>query len=401
MLVVGRDVLVPVAIVLAGATVAYAGIVIVLGSLFGPAPALGLADGALRRRTTRDAILATVVVAVTVLGVVAASAAISSARQDAQAGEVLQCNGYAELCARRLDQVAFAGSHNSMSAASDPGWLFAENLHGIPQQLEYGIRAFLVKSHYGIPTGISVGGSELVVTDENAEINANEEAEEEGLSPEAVAHAKQLQETVAGSAQVQNRDIYLCHVYCSLGATKLSTTLDDITAFLDRNPDEVIMLFIGDYVTPADTAAVFEKAGLLDRSWTYDTTKPPPTLGEMIQAKRNLLVLSEHEGGTPPWYTKGYGIFQDTPYTFAAPSDFSCAVNRGPADAPLFELNHFITNTKPPSVEVGKEVNSYDVLMGRARECMEQRQLFPTIVAVNFYDQGDLLQVVNELNGVG
>jgi hypothetical protein len=400
LLVVGRELVVPIGLTLLGAVVGYTGVVLLLAAVFGPAPALELADHELRARTKRDAILATVVVAVSVLGVITASAAISSARQDAQADEVMQCNGYAELCSRRLDQVTFAGSHNSMSAASDPGWLFAENLHGIPQQLEYGIRAFLLKSHYGIPTGVSVGGSELVVTDENAEINANEEAEVEELSPEAVARAKQLQATVAGSTQVQHRDIYLCHVYCSLGATKLSTTLTDVKAFLDRNPNEVIMLFIGDYVTPEDTAAVFEKAGLLDRLWTNDTTKPPPTLGEMIEAKRNLLVLSEHAGGTPPWYTKGYGIFQDTPFTFAEPSDFSCAVNRGPANAPLFEVNHFITNTKPPSVQVGREVNSYNVLMGRVRQCMQERQLFPTIVAVNFYDQGDLLRVVNELNGV-
>jgi hypothetical protein len=38
-------------------------------------------------------------------------------------------------------------------------------------------------------------------------------------------------------------------------------------------------------------------------------------------------------------YTKGYGIFQETPYTFAAPSDLSCRPNRGRADAPLFEIN--------------------------------------------------------------
>ena len=184
------------------------------------------------------------------------------------------------------------------------------------------------------------------------------------------------------------------------GATKFSTTLDDIKTFMDRDPDEVIMLFIGDYVTPADTAAEFDKAGLTDRVWTYDTSTPPPTLGEMIQAKRNLLVLSEHEGGTPPWYTKGYGIFQDTPYTFASEGDFNCNVNRGPANAALFELNHFITNKQPPSVEVGKAVNSYDVLMDRVEVCEQQRHLFPTIVAVNFYDQGDLLKVVATLNGL-
>ncbi len=47
------------------------------------------------------------------------------------------------------------------------------------------------------------------------------------------------------------------------------------------------------------------------------------------------------------------------------------------------------------------KVNAYNLLMGRVRNCMQQRQLFPTIVAVNFYDQGDLLRVVNDLNGVG
>jgi hypothetical protein len=34
------------------------------------------------------------------------------------------------------------------------------------------------------------------------------------------------------------------------------------------------------------------------------------------------------------------------------------------------------------------------------KQCEAQRQKFPTIVAVNFYHQGDLLKVVNDLNGV-
>jgi hypothetical protein len=193
--------------------------------------------------------------------------------------------------------------------------------------------------------------------------------------------------------------VYLCHVHCALGATKFSDALDDIRRFLLRNPREVIMLFIGDFVSPQDTAAALDAAGLGDRLWTYDRAAPPPTLRQMIDARRNLLVLSEHAGGEPSWYTPGYGIFQDTPFTFADPKDFSCKVNRGPADAPLFEINHFITNKQPPSLEQAKTVNSYDVLLGRARECQQQRGLFPTIVAVNFADQGDLLKVVDTLNG--
>jgi len=120
----------------------------------------------------------------------------------------------------------------------------------------------------------------------------------------------------------------------------------------------------------------------------------------MIESRRNLLVLSEHAGGTPPWYTKGYGIFQDTPFTFAAPADFNCDHNRGPDDAPLFEINHFITNKKPPNVDVARTVNAYGFLMGRVRQCEAERKMFPSIVAVNFFHEGDLLEVVNVLNGV-
>ena len=158
------------------------------------------------------------------------------------------------------------------------------------------------------------------------------------------------------------------------------------------------MLFAGDYVSAADTAEAFERAGLTDHLWTYDTSKPPPTLRDMISAKRTLLVLSEHSGPPPSWYTTGYGIFQDTPYTFAAPADFNCDVNRGPADAPLFELNHFITNAKPPSAEEARQVNSAAALEARVQACKEQRGLSPTIIAVDFATVGDLIGVVDRLN---
>ena len=36
----------------------------------------------------------------------------------------------------------------------------------------------------------------------------------------------------------------------------------------------------------------------------------------------------------------------------------------------------------------------------RVRNCMAQRGRFPNLIGVNFYDKGDLLRVVNEVNGV-
>jgi hypothetical protein len=397
--IIERDTAVLLAVVVIGALVAYTGAVLVAGAIFGPAPAGKLAEELHEAERAGRRVLA-VALPIVVVAVMAAGLAVAVQRVRASTGSgPRQCNGHAELCDRRLDQVAFAGSHNSMAAEVDPGWLFAENIRGIPAQLESGIRALLVKTHYGVPTGVDLDGHELVVTDTAAEAKVNRSEEDAELGPAAVARARQLEATVPERAGTTG--VYLCHVYCSLGSTKFADSLGHIRSFLDRNPHEVIMLFIGDYVSPADTQTELERAHLIDRVWHYDTSAPPPTLGEMIDARRNLLVLAEHDGGTLPWYTKGYGIFQDTPFTFTSPSEFSCRPNRGPADAPLFELNHFITPNGPPRIEDARIVNAYDALMGRARQCQAERRLLPNIVAVNFSDQGDLFRVVDDLNGVG
>jgi len=59
------------------------------------------------------------------------------------------CDGYAQLCGRRLDQVVLAGTHNAMSAADSPGWFIANQQHAIARQLDDGLRAFKISTHYG------------------------------------------------------------------------------------------------------------------------------------------------------------------------------------------------------------------------------------------------------------
>ena len=135
---------------------------------------------------------------------------------------------------------------------SEPGWLFAEQSAGIAAQLNYGVRALLVKTHYGIPSPIDVTGANLVVTDRAAELAANPKAVEQSLPPGSSAASAEQAQKLAASAGIDpaKRDVYLCHVYCEYGATKLSAVLADIKLFLDQNPDEVILFFVGDYVRP-------------------------------------------------------------------------------------------------------------------------------------------------------
>jgi hypothetical protein len=95
-------------------------------------------------------------VALALLVVLGAAAALA-ANDEPEAPRIGPCNGSAALCDRRLDEVALVGTHNSMAADSEPGWLFAAQDAGIPQQLQDGVRSLLIDTHYGFrtPRGVS------------------------------------------------------------------------------------------------------------------------------------------------------------------------------------------------------------------------------------------------------
>lgn len=439
-IVLQRETVIPLAVIVAGALVAYVGAVQLL-TIVGRQSAVptrevvasDIRSFSLRSPAIRVTLASFVILMTIVFG---AWYSTSDARAKSTQNEERKCNGSADLCDKPIDKVAFLGAHNAMSTAADPGWLFYEQTKSIPAQLDYGVRALLVKTHYGIPTTVNVTGANLVITDSIAELTVNPVDNEDQYSNEQQERARQLQANVKVDPNL--RDVYLCHVYCEYGATKFSTALGYTRQFLLANPDNVIMWFIGDYVSKDDTERVLREANLLDRVWSYDPQGSMPTLGELIDSRRNLIMISEFSGPPPEWNTRGYGIFQDTPFTFRQESALftpgsprysgtevvdgpvpttetgpagtevwttnwtglpSCSPNRGTPRSPLFQINHWLTPAgSAPTVEQARIVNAYDVLMPRVKDCVTQRSKFPTIIGVNFVEIGDALKVVNELN---
>ena len=94
------------------------------------------------------------------------------------------------------------------------------------------------------------------------------------------------------------------------------------------------------------------------------------------------------------------GLVQEVPYKYSSVAKLeapaSCRRNRGEDDAPLFLLNHFVS---PPSAELAAQANAEDVLLTRAQRCSEDRGQPVNLVAVDFYESGDLFATVDELNG--
>jgi len=357
-------------------------------------------DRAAAQRDHRRLGLVSVVVVV-LLGLVSAGLVVTArgAGRHAEAGQQSTCNGSAALCDLPLDQVMLAATHNSMSSDRYPGWMFAEHVRTIREQLDAGVRAFLIDTHYGIPSTARMLGSQnqLIVTDREHEL-VRPSGEQADQDPNVVAQAQALAAQVPEAARSQ-RGVYLCHNWCEMGAIRFSDALADVRRFLDTHPDEVVVLDIEDHTTPADNASAIEKSGLADRAWTLDPKAPLPTLGTMIGSGRNLLVMAEGGGpGAPSWYQPAYEHWlQETGYAFPTTESMDCRPNRGPADAPLFLVNHWV-ELAPPNPKVARAANSRQFLADRLRRCFTERKRIPNMVAVDFSALGDLLPTLRALN---
>jgi len=185
--------------------------------------------------------------------------------------------------------------------------------------------------------------------------------------------------------------------------------LSDLHDFLAANPGEVVVIVNQDYVKPEDWVGAVRAAGLERYAFTPPASGPWPTLRRMVDSGRRLVMLAENEGGAAPWYQRAYDeLLQETPFSFpsAAPLldtanlDRTCAPNRGPATAPLFLVNHWVTTDPLPRPSDADAVNAYRPLMARLRACERLRDHIPNLVAVNFPRHGDLYRAVDTLNGV-
>jgi hypothetical protein len=166
-----------------------------------------------------------------------------------------------------------------------------------------------------------------------------------------------------------------------------------------------VVLFIEDKASPSETAVAFEKSGLLPYAYIKKPSQPFATLRELIESDRRVIVMAEEDAGAGaiPWYHQGFDLAQETPYTFNSPEELaakaSCVPNRGGTGKPLFQLNNWVEKL-PRSPKTASQVNDFDFLSARAKRCEGIRNAMPTILAVDYYNKGDVVDVAKVLNGI-
>ncbi len=255
----------------------------------------------------------------------------------------LVCNGHAELCDRAYDAVSFPTTHNAMSSEQDD-WVPPNQTYNMWRQLADGIRGFMIDTW-----------------------------DDDGVAS-------------------------LCHQFCELGSRPLVDALIELRMFLECHPAEVITLIIEAHIDEATTAAAFDAAGLLPYVDQQPLGTAWPTLREMITSGRRLVVFTESSEVSLPWYHYAYAYAWDNDYANRMPSDLNCDVNRGSGDNSIFILNHFLT--APFAMRSLAEMVNYDpFFLEQAQRCQTESGQLPNFPTVDFYDVGDLFEVVDTLNG--
>jgi hypothetical protein len=291
-----------------------------------------------------------------------------AAAAPASATVPVSCNGDARLCDRTLDRVVLPATHNSMSAAG-LGWQIPNQQVGIPEQLKAGVRGLLIDTYYA-----HRGPDGTLVTD---------------------------------TAKTPQSELYLCHVACALGATPLIDALRAIRSFLEARPANVLVIINEDYTQPEDFAREVRRSGLRQHIFRGRLGPRWPTLRKLIARRRQVVTLTQGDGGRFRWYRDGYqGLLQETPYTWATPDlltdsarwPASCQPNRGGTAGGLFLLNHW-SPPVAPSPATSAIVNATETLVGRATVCRFVRGRWPTLVAVDMFQSGGLFEAVRRLNG--
>jgi hypothetical protein len=287
------------------------------------------------------------------------------------------CLGSSSLCGLRYDEAAYLTSHNAMSTTADR---FIGPLQDpdITTQLNTGVRALQLDTYrWESPQDIA------------ARLD----------SPEFTPEQRRLISGAIDKASPSREGLWLCHGVCRAGAIELVPALKDIGDWLRAHPTEIVTLIVQDDISPEDTEKAFRAAGLGDLLHTPspDPEAPWPTLEEMIDSGRRLVVFAEKADGPAPWYRNFYRYGMETPFAFRSPSEMTCAPHRGGTGKRLFLLNHFITNAGGSRLDAGR-VNARDWVLERTRACEAERGSPVTFIAVDYSTVGDALGAVNELN---
>ena len=306
----------------------------------------------------RDCLLAVIVTLVMLCsGCIAPTVETSSRVQDQ---ETEACNGLLILCLRTYDNVTFPETHNAFSTHQDGIYYPASNHRtGLDAQWDAGMRAFMIDTHYQIL------GDERIET-----VRLCHGDDDYGFSP------------------------------CTYGNVNSIAWLSSLHQKMEQNPRDIVTLLVENYVQPDHLLAIFEQSNLYDKVFFHKMNSPWPTLQEMIDKNTTLVVFWEQaKDASHPWIHDFLTHSWATNYAEENTEDMNCDILRGDIEQDVFHMNNWLrgpTGLSDPSR--GEEANNVDFLIQRSTECWQQHGKRPTFIAVDWWEDGDVVAAAKAIN---
>jgi hypothetical protein len=193
---------------------------------------------------------------------------------------------------------------------------------------------------------------------------------------------------------------------------------NEVALFLRDHRQEIITLILEDFTENIDLIASDITSSKLNAYiHTQDIQKPWPTLGELVDSDKRLIILicSKNYDRIKefPWLCPLWDFAWDTQFSFKCFADMrrDSVPNRGkeafntrneyPKNK-LFIVYHFITPFVGGDIRWAKRINKYSILKNRLEKLTRMTGHIPNFVQVDFfeYPHNDIFRVINSFNGI-
>ncbi len=209
--------------------------------------------------------------------------------------------------------------------------------------------------------------------------------------------------------------VEFCHLLCGIGKRDPTEVFTNIEAFLTRNPTEVVMInFEMSHGAPTGSmlwALADAVPGLRQKTYIHRQGRIP--IMRNLLASGRQLILFKHNGnncneenavGCTPRIAEYFNTVVENNYSFKdvdaiRDSASSCWPIRGTEGRKdFYSVNNFVTTTLGPSKLAANIINQEAFLKQRIVDCQAVTGYEPNIMAVDFWQRGDLPKVVQEVN---
>ena len=274
--------------------------------------------------------------------------------------ETEPCNGMVILCHRPYDHVTFPETHNAFSTHEDNIYYPASNHRtGFQAQWNAGMRAFMLDTHYLTDADQSESNVRFCHGDSSR-----------GFSP------------------------------CTYGNVDPWAWLTNLESEMESEDRDVVTLLIENYVEPDHLKALFDDVGLGDMMYVHDLNTEWPTLIELINMDKRLVVFWEQSGDSEHPYFHDFLTFGwTTNYADESTSSMDCNPLRGDDSQPVYHMNNWLKNQAGLSDPTrSAEANDVDFMVERAEECIQDHGKRPTFIAVDWWEDGDVVEAARLVN---